>query len=153
MLRTRSLLICLTAVTFCLVGIALGKANKVDLVATDDSDASGFAILNYTEGADKTNVNVQGRNLESGAVYTVLLCDRKSLECEPIGTLTAKTNGKAHLKVSCPGDVSEMCVAVADGDLPSGAVYLLTNMNGVTVRIKIAVNVVIDDFKFLERKK
>ena len=135
------------------MGIALGKANKVDLVATDGSDASGFAILNYTEGADKTNIHVQGRNLEFGEVYTVLLCDCMSLECEPIGTLTAKKNGKANLEVSCPEDVSGMSIVVAEGDLPPGTVYLLTNMNDVTVPIKIGFQVVIEDFEFLEPPK
>ena len=131
MLRKRNVLICLTAVAFCLVGIALGKAKKVDLVPANNSGASGFAVLNYAKGADKTNINVQGRNLEDGEEYTVFLCDCDYVECEPIGIFTANKNGKAHLKVSYPGDASDQCVLVAEGSLASGSIYTLTtSQNG-----------------------
>jgi hypothetical protein len=100
MLRKRNILICLTAVTLCLGGGAMGKAVEQELVCPDpESDAYGTAVLKYAKGADKTNINVQGRGLEPDATYTVLLCDCDYVECESIGSFTANKNGKGCLQV------------------------------------------------------
>jgi len=128
MLRTRNVLVCLTAVTLGLAAAVPAEANRVELVPLGDSEACGFAILNYARSADETIVNVQARNLKPEAVYTILLGDCGSDELnewESIDSFTAKKNGKGHLLVKCDGDVSGRCIVIAAGALPPGAFYEL----------------------------
>ena len=134
MLYKRNVLIFVTVITLSLAGIALGRAIRQDLEPLDpESDAWGFAVLNYAKGPDETIISVQGRNLEPGEVYSVLLGDCDSYEWESIGCFTARKNGKGHLHVSRLWDVSETCVLVAQGDLQQGSMYEFADDGHVSV--------------------
>jgi len=115
MVRTRNVLVCLTAITLCLAGIALGKAVKQDLM-NEDGDVLGNAVLNYAKGADKTEIQVNCQGLEEGTDYTVLLCPCDAGgeldDCIVLGSFTTGKNGKGHLHAREEGDVSDGCVVV-----------------------------------------
>jgi len=103
MLSQRNIFILFGTVILCLAGNALARAVLQDLVCLDpDSDAGGFAVLNYATGANETNIIVQGRNLQAGEDYTVFLCDYDYVECESIGSFTAMTHGEGYLYVNHP---------------------------------------------------
>lgn len=119
MLKKKNLLICLTALAFCIAGIALAKAVKVDLTPPYQAPvpyASGQAVLNYAQGADKTLVEVNCWDPTPGTEYAVYLSG--SL----IGTFTTSRNGTGNLHVSLEGDTSEQ--PVVDVENYSGQIVL-----------------------------
>ena len=115
MLHKRNILICLTAVSLCLTGIALGKAVKQELLGEGDQ-VLGKAILNYAEDADKTEIQVNCRGLEPETEYTVVLCEIDEqgniTDLMVIGSFTTNNKGKGHLHARLDGDVSDWCVLV-----------------------------------------
>jgi len=83
-----------------------------------EPDASGQAVLNYAEGADKTEIQVNCSGLTPGAEYTVYI----GSPWEVIGTFVARNNGTGNLHARPDGDQSErLPVAVNTG----GATVLL----------------------------
>ena len=103
MLRTRSLLICLTAVTLSLAGIALGKAVKQDLV-NENGDVIGKANINYAKGENKTEVQANCWDMDPETDYTVFLCECNEDEitdCIELGSFTR-----------VEGDYPDWCVVV-----------------------------------------
>ena len=113
MLLKRKVLICLAAVTICLSGIALAKAVKQELV-NEDGEIIGKANLNYAKGANKTECQVNGWDLDTETEYIVLLCvcddDGEVTDCTEVGSFTTNKKGKGHLHASVEGDVSDWCV-------------------------------------------
>jgi hypothetical protein len=95
-------------------------------LASEDGQAVGKGLLHYDENMNETDIELNCWGLQPGD-YTVLLCDCEFLECNPIGTLIPGQNGNAHLKVSHPENVSEMCLLVAEGHLASDKIYTLTS--------------------------
>ena len=82
------------------------------------------------------------QDLEPGEVYSVLLGDCESNEWESIGCFTAMKNGGGHLHVRHLWDVSEMCVLVAQGDLPQSSMYELADDGDVNVTMPPPTDVV-----------
>jgi hypothetical protein len=113
MLRKRNILICLTAVSLCLTGIALGKAVKQELVNEND-EVIGNAILNYAKGADKTEIQVNCHGLEPETEYLIVLyqIDEQGNIADPmvIGSFITNKKGKGQLHARVQGDASERSV-------------------------------------------
>ena len=121
MLRKKRLWVCLTALTLCLGGVALGKALKHELLS-EDGVVLGKAKLNYAKGAKKTECQVNCWDLEPKTEYIVLLCEcygDEVSDCMELGTLTTNKKGKGHLHTHVEGDVWNWCVVVGviDGDI------------------------------------
>ena len=126
MLRTRSVLIWLTAATLCFAGVAMGKPVKVELAALDiESSAGGEAILNYAKGADRTEIQVNCSGLEPNTECIVSLyeCTEEEPGYIELGTLTTNKKGKGTLHVRVEGDASEWCVLVLGDDDTSVQLY------------------------------
>jgi hypothetical protein len=126
MLRERNVLIGVTAVTLCLTGITLARAVRQDLEPLDlESDASGFAILNYAKGPDKTEIQVNCSGLGPNTECIVLLCNFTDEETDYIelGTLTTNKEGKGTLHARVEGDASGWSVVVLGDDDASVQLY------------------------------
>lgn len=124
MLCTRSIWICLTAVTLCLAGIALGKAVHLDLVDAD-GNTIGKANLNYAKGADKTECQMNCWDLEPETDCILLLCecddDGSVADCIELGSFATNENGRGHLHARVDGDVSDWCVLIGVGPADVGS--------------------------------
>lgn len=121
MLRKRNILICLAVVTFCLAGVAPGKAVKQQLLGEDDQ-VLGKAKLNYAKGANKTEIQLNCRGLEPETEYIVWLFefddDGEVTDWFELGRFTTNKKGKGKLHARVGGDKSDWClvVGVIDSD-------------------------------------
>jgi hypothetical protein len=95
---------------------APAEVDKKQELVFADGQASGEAILTYAKGADKTEIQVNCRDLDPDTEYAVRLC-----ECDDdgvvttdveLGAFTTNKHGKGHLHARVGGDVSDWCVFV-----------------------------------------
>jgi hypothetical protein len=135
MLRKRSLLICLTAVTFCSVGIALARkdgrvkytgqkeahtqAVKQELVS-EEGEVLGKANLNYAKGVDRTKIRVKCWDLQRETEYVVMLFEIDGEEnvsdCIALGSFSTDKKGMGRLHARVEGHVSNWSVLVGIDD-------------------------------------
>ena len=120
MLRKRIALLCLGAVVFAVVAVALAAAVNVQLkpfplVDPIEPDASGRAILNYAKSADKTEVQVNCWGLMGCQEYTVLL--KAPAGFHPIGSFTTNKKGNGHLHAKLDGDHSTHLPVAVNNDM------------------------------------
>jgi len=91
-------------------GLVLSKAVKAELEPFPWDDpieegASGHAILNYAQGVDMTEVQVNCWGLMPNIEYTVRL-GTKGSPWQIIGSFTTRKNGSGNLHVRVDGDRS-----------------------------------------------
>ncbi len=104
MSRKIALMVCALALV-CLVGVAFGAAVKVALTPSTDSPekgATGQAVLNYTKGADKTEIQLNCLGLTPGAVYGVFLTEEGQTDVNLL-TFVADGKGTGALHASVVG--------------------------------------------------
>jgi hypothetical protein len=126
MLFKRPVLICLIAVNFCFAGIVVGKAVKLELGGQGiESSAAGKAMLDYSKGADKTEIQVNCKGMEPNTEFIVLLydCTDEGTSYIKLGSLTTNKKGKGTLHTRAEGDVSGLSVAVLGDDGTSVQLY------------------------------
>ncbi len=120
MLRKNRAIMCVATVVLCVATVALAKAVRVELKpypeeAPAEPGASGYAVLNYAKGADKTVVEVNCRGLMAETEYKVYL--EKDEDFYEIGSFTTRRNGSGNLHVELETDVSvDMPVAVNNAE-------------------------------------
>lgn len=92
----------LSAITIGLIGASLMAGtvlaahngnNRAFISGTGDPDASGVAIVNYSEGTGKFNGNITVANLDAGESYTFLVRSPNGLVETVVCTGTADANG------------------------------------------------------------
>lgn len=92
----------LSAITFGLLSVSLlaGTAlaahngnNRAVLTGTGDADASGIAIVNYSEGRSTFNGNITVDNLDAGEMYTFLVRSPNGVTEQVICSGTADGDG------------------------------------------------------------
>ena len=111
---TKNMLSCLIIVGVSLVEIALADSIRQDLAFKDNKDASGRAILNDAEGADKTEIQVTCWGLKPRAKYRVLLseCTDATPDYIKLGTLTTDKSGNGALHAHVEGTYPNWFVVV-----------------------------------------
>lgn len=120
MLRKNPAIMCVATVVLCVAAIALAKAVRIELMpypeeAPAEPGASGYAVLNYTNSADKTVVEVNCRGLTAETEYKV--CLEKDEDFYEIGSFTTRRDGSGNLHVEIETDASaDVPVAVKNAE-------------------------------------
>ncbi len=92
----------ISAMTTAMLGVALfaGSAlgahngnNRAELTGTGDPNATGVAIVNYSEGKGTFNGNITVSNLTAGAAYTFLVRSPNGVTEQVICSGTADADG------------------------------------------------------------
>ena len=115
-------LILLSAIVLCIGGVAFAAAVKVDLEDVKKIGASGQVIVNYAEGAGKTEIQVNCKGLMAGQKYIITVHTSKGY-AEVLEV--AKKNGTIATHIKKKGDwTPKLTIKIYRGKVSSKTLVL-----------------------------